>query len=63
MRFAVGFKLKSKADHSVVEAGDALIAGLTVKLEHPEAKINYVRPANRRGDARHPPHKAADDTR
>jgi len=60
MRFAVGIKSKSKADHTVVDAEDALIAALRVKTEHPEAKIMYVRPANRRGDARHPPHKLPD---
>ena len=55
MRFAVGFKLKAKQDHIVVEAEDALIAALKVKTEHSEARIMYVRPANRRGDARNPP--------
>jgi hypothetical protein len=34
---------------------DALIAALRIKTEHPEALIMYVRPRNRRGDARHPP--------
>ncbi len=57
MRFAVGLKRKGRADHTVVDAEDALIAALKIKTEHPEAKIMYVRPANRRGDARHPPHK------
>ena len=60
MRFAVGIKSKGKAEHTVVDAEDALIAALKVKTEHPEAKIMYVRPANRRGDARHPPHKLAE---
>jgi hypothetical protein len=60
MRFAVGFKLKSKSDHTVVEAEDALIAGLKVKIDYPDAKIMYVRPANRRGDSRHPPQKRAE---
>ena len=55
MRFAVGLKAKSEADHVVVDAEDALIAALKVKLEHPEAQIMYVRRANKRGDARHPP--------
>jgi hypothetical protein len=54
MQFTVGLKLKSKADHTVVEAEDALIAALKVKSRHPEAHVTYVRPANRRGDARHP---------
>jgi hypothetical protein len=56
MRFTVGLKLKAKADHMVIEAEDALIAALKVKADRPEAKIMYVRPSNRRGDARHPPH-------
>ena len=55
MQFTVGLKLKSKTDHTVVEAEDALIAALKVKAQHPEARITYVRPCNRRGDARHPP--------
>jgi hypothetical protein len=54
MQFTVGLKLKSKADHTVVEAEDALIAALKVKTRHPEARLTYVRPSNRRGDARHP---------
>lgn len=57
MRFTVGLKLKSKADHLVVDAEDALIAALKVKTDQPEARIMYVRPSNRRGDARHPPHR------
>jgi hypothetical protein len=57
MQFTVGLKLKSKADHTVVEAEDALIAALKVKSRHPEAHVTYVRPANRRGDARHPAHR------
>jgi hypothetical protein len=55
MRFAVGLKLKEKADHIVVEADDALIAALKAKMQHPEAQIMYVRRANKRGDARNPP--------
>lgn len=56
MQFAVGLKLKTKAEHVIVEAEDALAAALRVKAEHPEALILYVRRQNRRGDARHPPH-------
>ena len=62
MRFTVGLKLKSKADHIVVEAEDALIAALKVKTDQPEARIMYVRPSNRRGDARHPPNRLAAKT-
>ena len=57
MQFTVGLKLRNKADHTVVEAEDALIAALKVKSQHPDAHVTYVRPANRRGDARHPAHR------
>jgi hypothetical protein len=63
MRFTVGLKLKGKVSHIVVDAEDALIAALRAKTDHSDAKIMYVRPANRRGDARHPPAKAAEDRR
>jgi hypothetical protein len=56
MRFAVGLKEKGKADHIVVDAEDALIAALKAKMSRPEAQIMYVRRANKRGDARNPPH-------
>jgi hypothetical protein len=62
MRFTVGLKLKSKADHIVVDAEDALIAALKVKTDQPDARIMYVRPSNRRGDARHPPQRLAAKT-
>ena len=55
MRFTVGLKLKGKAQHVVVDGEDALIAALKVKSGHPDAQIMYVRPQNKRGDARHPP--------
>jgi len=57
LQFAVGLKVKSIADHVIVDAEDALIAALKVKAEHPEALITYVRRQNRRGDARNPPPK------
>jgi RecB family exonuclease len=60
MQFTVGLKLKGRADRIVVVAEDALIAALKVKTEHPEAVIMYVRPQNRRGDARHPSHALAE---
>ena len=63
MRFTVGLKHKGKVNHVVVDAEDALIAALKAKTEHPEAQIMYVRPQNRRGDARHPPLAQAKDTR
>lgn len=52
-QFIVGLKLNGKTSHIVVGAEDALIAALKVKVEHPEALVSYVRPMNRRGDARH----------
>jgi len=54
MQFAVGFSVKAKSGHMVVDAEDALVAALKVKLQHPEALINYVRRQNKRGDRRHP---------
>jgi len=54
MLFTVGMKTNGKADHTVVEAEDALIAALRVKMQRPAAEILYVRRANRRGDARNP---------
>lgn len=54
MQFAVGFKLQGKTGHVIVDAEDALIAALKVKMERPEAVIAYVRRQNKRGDARHP---------
>ena len=62
MQFTVGFKLRAKVDHVVVDAEDALVAALKVKTGRPEAVIMYVRPQNRRGDARHPSHGLAEDT-
>ena len=62
MQFTVGFKLKGKADHVVVDAEDALVAALKVKTGRPEAVMMYVRPQNRRGDARHPSHPLTEDT-
>jgi hypothetical protein len=56
VQFIVGLKRNSKPDHVIVDANDALVAALKVKLEYPEALIAYVRRANRRGDARNPPH-------
>jgi hypothetical protein len=54
--FAVGFKLQDKSDHVVIDAEDALVAALKVKIQHPAALITYVRRENKRGDARHPTH-------
>ena len=56
MDFAVGFKLQDKSDHVIIDAEDALVAALKVKIQHPSALITYVRRENKRGDARHPTH-------
>ena len=62
MQFTVGLKTKGKSGRIVVNAEDALTAALKVKTERPEVVIMYVRPQNRRGDARHPSHVLAEDT-
>lgn len=54
MPFTVGYKQKAQSHHVIVDAEDALVAALKVKAEHSDARIMYVRPRNRRGDARHP---------
>jgi hypothetical protein len=61
VQFAVGFRVQGKSDHVVVDAEDALIAALKVKIERPEAHITYVRHPNKRGDTRHPVHGLAGD--
>ena len=61
MQFAVGFKLQGTTGHVVVDAEDALIAALKVKMERPDAHITYVRHQNKRGDTRHPVHGLAGD--
>ena len=54
VQFAVGFKIQGKTGHVVVDAEDALIAALKVKMQLPEALIANVRQQNKRGDTRHP---------
>jgi hypothetical protein len=54
VQFAVGYKLQGKTGHVVVDAEDALIAALKVKMQRPEALIAYVRQQNKRGDTREP---------
>ena len=56
MQFAVGYKLQLKTGHVIVDAEDALIAALKVKMQRPDALITYVRRQNKRGDTRHPVH-------
>ena len=48
------FKIQGKTGHVVVEAEDALVAALKVKMQRPDALIAYVRQQNKRGEARHP---------
>lgn len=52
--YTVGLKLRSRTTALTIEAEDALLAALRIKLENPEALITYVRKSNRRGDLRHP---------
>jgi hypothetical protein len=52
--YAVGIRIRNKPDQIAVEAEDALIAALKVKMMHPDAAITYVRKRNARGDRRHP---------
>jgi hypothetical protein len=47
-------KIGTRTTAITIEAEDALLAALKIKLENPEALITYVRKANRRGDRRHP---------
>ena len=61
MRFTVGYKLEGTGHHIKVDAEDALMAALKVKMEHSQALIMYVRPQNKRGDVRHPALKLADE--
>ena len=63
MQFAVGFKFQEKTGHVVVDAEDALIAALKVKMQHPEALIAYVRQQNKRGDTRHPMRRLGSEKR
>ena len=63
MHFIVGLRLKGTMDRIVVDAEDALAAALKVKTGHPDSVITYVRPQNRRGDARHPSHALAEGIR
>ena len=52
--YTVGLKLQTGTEALTIEAEDALLAALKIKLAHPEALITYVRKSNRRGDRRHP---------
>jgi hypothetical protein len=52
--YMVGLKLQMRNKVISIEAEDALVAALKIKLENPEALITYVRKSNQRGDRRHP---------
>lgn len=52
--YTVGLKLKTRAKALTIDAEDALVAALKIKLENPDALITYVRKSNQRGDRRHP---------
>ena len=54
MQFTVGLNVNGRARHVTTDGSDALVAAQKVKSHHPDARITYVRPMNRRGDARHP---------
>jgi hypothetical protein len=41
--YTVGLRLGKRSEVLTIEAEDALIAALKVKLNHPEALISYVR--------------------
>ena len=54
LQFAVGFKLQGKTGHVIVDAEDALVAALKVRIPAPGG-IDHIRPPqNKRGDTRHP---------
>jgi hypothetical protein len=53
-KFTVGINVAGTRHSVTVIAEDALVAALKVKLERPNAAINYVRRCNKRGDLRHP---------
>ena len=46
----VEMKVDGKSQYAVVDAEDALIAALKVKIEQPDAEILYVGRANNRGE-------------
>jgi hypothetical protein len=63
VQFAVGLKFDGKTEHVVVDAEDALIAALKVKMQRPEVLIAYVRKQNKRGDTRHPMRRLGSERR
>ena len=63
MQSAVGYKFEGKTGRVVVDAEDALIAALKVKMQRPEVLIAYVRQQNKRGDTRHPMRQLSSQSR
>jgi hypothetical protein len=63
VQFAVGFRIEGKTEHLVVDAEDALIAALKLKIRRPEVLIAYVRQQNKRGDTRHPMRRLGSESR
>ena len=61
VQFAVGFKIQGKTGHVVVDAEDALIAALKVKMQRPEALIAYVRQQTNEV-TRHPMRRLSSET-
>jgi hypothetical protein len=53
-KFTVGINVAGTRHSVTVVAEDALVAALKVKLDQPNAAINFVRRCNKRGDLRHP---------
>jgi hypothetical protein len=45
VQFAVGFKFQGKTGHVIVDAEDALIAALKVKMQRPEGADRLCSPA------------------
>jgi hypothetical protein len=62
VQFAVGFRVQGKTEHVVVDAEDALIAALKVKIKRPDVLIAYVRQQNKRGDTRHPMRRLSNES-
>ena len=52
--FPNSFDKANNHDGTLLDAEDALIAALKVKMQRPEALIAYVSQQNKRGDTRHP---------
>ncbi len=58
--YTVGLKMRARGKVVTIEAEDALLATLKIKLENPDAAITYVRKSNKRGDRHHPHEKLQD---